>query len=325
MAEPSTGWSEQVAADEGQRFEQFAGVLTGLQRVANDRFGLGRAFHRKGVAALRATLEIPADLPAHAKHGAFAQPGRYDALVRLSNGAGRPQSNREPDIRGFAIAIRGVQGPSALGGTTDGQDFLLINREVFGFKDVGPFVDLAVAASKGPLAIVAMFVRTRGLFRGLAEVRSLLGSVRKPFSGFLTEPFFSAVPVKWGPYAARLRLLPAGPPRADALPDIKDELWARLKQPSVHQLQAQFFVDEARTPIEDGSANWDEAAAPYVTIATLTLPAQSEDPALAADVEARGFDPWHALEDHRPLGHVMRARKAAYFASQQARKAPAAG
>ena len=40
-----------------------------------------------------------------------------------------------------------------------------------------------------------------------------------------------------------------------------------------------------------------------------------------AEGEAQTFDPWNALAVHRPLGHIMRARKAAYFASQKARGA----
>lgn len=317
---PSTSWTEQIAPDEAARFEAFAKALTELQGRFSERFGRGRAFHRKPVAALRGTLTVAADAPDHARQGLFAAPASHDVVVRLSNGSVRPQRNSTPDIRGFALSIRGVAGESALGGPATSQDLLLINREVFGFKDVGPFVDLAIAASRSPFAVILLFVRTHGLFRGLSEVRRLLASVNRPFSGFLTEPFYSGVPVAWGPYAARLRLLPAGPPRPDAAADVADEVWARLATaPSTHLLQAQFFVDERVTPIEDASANWEEVDAPYVTVGTLTLPAQGRDDALAAEVEAMGFDPWHALAAHRPLGHVMRARKVAYFASQKAR------
>ncbi|MEQ1502656.1 MAG: catalase [Myxococcota bacterium] len=323
MTAPSTEWKEKVAPGEEQRLAAFATAIAGMQRTMSDRFGRGRAFHRKPIAALRATLEVAPDLPEHARQGLFATPGRYDVRIRLSNGSVRPQKNSEPDIRGFALSIHGVSGESALGGPATTQDFLLINREVFGFTDVGPFVDLAIAASKGPLAIVALFIRTYGFFRGLSEVRRLLGSIRSPFSGFLTETFFSGVPVAWGPYAARLRLLPAGPPRATPAPDPRDEVFARLAAgPSTHALQVQFYVDERVTPIEDGAANWAEVDAPYLTVGTVTIPGQGADDALVAEVEAFGFDPWHALAAHRPLGHTMRARKAAYFASQQGRAEP---
>jgi hypothetical protein len=38
-------------------------------------------------------------------------------------------------------------------------------------------------------------------------------------------------------------------------------------------------------------------------------------------VAALSFDPWHALEEHRPLGNVMRARNHAYRLSTQERSA----
>lgn len=43
-------------------------------------------------------------------------------------------ADHKPDIRGFAISVRGVQGDSALGnGPAKSQDFLLINQEKFAF------------------------------------------------------------------------------------------------------------------------------------------------------------------------------------------------
>jgi catalase len=91
------------------------------------------------------------------------------------------------------------------------------------------------------------------------------------------------------------------------------------------EVQLQFFVDEARTPIEDATNEWPEEVAPFVTVAVLTVPTQdtesTEGSKLAADIEAAAFDPWNALMEHRPLGEVMRARKVVYFQSQNGRKA----
>jgi hypothetical protein len=88
--------------------------------------------------------------------------------------------------------------------------------------------------------------------------------------------------------------------------------------PLDYDVQVQFFVDEQSTPIEDASVAWD---APYETVGRLTIGRQKPDPAFAAEVEAAVFDPWNAKAEHRPLGEVMRARKVAYFASQQHRNA----
>ena len=88
-----------------------------------------------------------------------------------------------------------------------------------------------------------------------------------------------------------------------------------------YRLQLQFFVDEARTPLEDASVEWTESVSPFVDVAELTLEAPSTDVDFIAHVEAGVFDPWQALVAHKPLGEVMRARKVAYFSSQQGRGA----
>ena len=69
------------------------------------------------------------------------------------------------------------------------------------------------------------------------------------------------------------------------------------------------------TPIENPTVAWPESQSPFVTVARLTLTSAG------ADVEGMRFDPWSGLADHRPLGEIMRARKAAYFHSQKARGA----
>jgi hypothetical protein len=104
------------------------------------------------------------------------------------------------------------------------------------------------------------------------------------------------------------------------------DMIARLaKDELCWDLQLQFFVDAATTPIEDPTVVWPESESPFVTVARLVAPAQdpnSDDgKVLAQQIEASKFDPWIALAEHRPLGEIMRARKVAYFASQEARGA----
>ena len=77
-------------------------------------------------------------------------------------------------------------------------------------------------------------------------------------------------------------------------------------------MQAQFYTDPQGTPIEDGRAPWRSAKE---TVAVLEADALA-DP---EEVEADHFDPWAALAAHRPLGEIMRARRAAYFPSFQNR------
>lgn len=328
MQPPSTAWQETIGADEDARFEGYAAQLVALQAHAATSDTVGRALHRKQHLGLRATVDILDGLPAHARHGLAAAAGRHDATIRLSNASHARAADRKPDIRGFALRIGGVDGEGALGGAATAQCFLLINTPTFALPTVEEFVEIVQVVAKGPLAILRAMIRRHGFLGGLKRVRLLQQNLAKPFAGFARETFHTAAPIAWGPYAAKLRLVPTAmpdgprPTPADWSADVVARLAGYVL---TWDLQAQFFVSEAVTPIEDPTVLWPEAEAPFVTVARVTAPAQApgspEGQALAADIEAGTFDPWVALAAHRPLGEIMRARKPVYFASQRARAA----
>jgi hypothetical protein len=324
---PSTGWQEKIAPGEEERYAGYAKLFAQLQARKSARWGAGRALHRKQLTAAHGILEVLDGLPGYARHGLFARPHDYDVWVRLSNGGLDHAADRVPDVRGFAMRVFGVQGESALGnGPATSQDFTLINKECFGFADSREFVDFVVAASRGKGELFKHAFRRYGLLGGPRMLGKVIKSIGRPFSGFATEPLFSAVPMANGPYAVRVRLEPAssnGTAALDAAGDWAADFSSRLARGPLHwDLQLQFFSDEDTTPIEDASVNWPT---PYKTVARLMLPQQDtrspEGQALAARAEAGVFDPWQALAEHRPLGDVQRARKAVYFESQKGRSA----
>lgn len=324
---PSTGWAERIASDEAERFADYARRFAAIQAQRAQRYGPGRTLHRKPLAALRGTLQVLGHLPDFAQQGLFAEPRTLETWVRLSNGGLDRAPDRVPDIRGFALRVFGVDGPSALGGdTTPSQDFTLINQEAFAFATTAPFVALVEAAARSPLALLGHLVRTHGLWALPRELGKFKRTVGRPFSGFAAETFYSAVPMACGPYAVRVRLLPHtanGTAQADAAKDWGADVARRLRQgPLQWDVQLQYFASEALTPIEDASVDWPT---PYTTVARLTVPAQdldsAEAQAFATQVEGSVFDPWQALAAHRPLGEVQRARKVVYYASQQGRGA----
>ena len=316
---PSTLWAETIPDDEAQRFAAYARELSDVQRRKSERYGVGRTLHRKQLLGLMGTLRVLPDLPEHAAHGLFADPASHEVLVRLSNGGVDRVTDATPDIRGFALKVRGVGGPGALGSDTAAQDFLLINHATFAIGNADDFVGLVVSSSKGRGALARWAIGRFGLRGGLARLRAVASSLGRPFSGFATETFWSAAPIACGPYAARLRLVPVdpAPPSPEAAQDWAADVIARLASgPLAYDLQLQFFTDEASTPIEDASVDWPT---PYVTVARLTVPSQERTTVTDDAAETAAFDPWCALADHRPLGSVMRARKAAYRPSQKGR------
>ncbi|MDM0085105.1 hypothetical protein QTI17_31415 [Variovorax sp. J31P179] len=71
-------------------------------------------------------------------------------------------------------------------------------------------------------------------------------------------------------------------------------------------------TDLEKMPIEDASVEWPEDLSPYVVVARVRIGSQtgwSEERSQVVD-DGLSFDPWHGLEAHRPLGGVIRARKA---------------
>ncbi|KAF0166103.1 MAG: hypothetical protein FD157_722 [Rhodocyclaceae bacterium] len=327
MATPSTEWKESIAADEAERHAGYASDFKEIQAAKSAKFGKGRALHRKQQLGLQGSLEVLSGLPGHVRHGLFAEPGTYETWIRLSNGGTDREADRKPDVRGFAIKVRGVSGPGALGsGPAASQDFLLINHPAFAFAGADEFVGLVKSLTRGPGALLGYLVSRYGFLGALKMMKRFAQTFNRPFTGFATERFYSAAPIACGPYASRVRLLPASDEvRPGAAADWAGDFRSHLARgPLRFELQLQFFVDEARTPIEDASVDWPEDVAPYVTVAVLTLPAQDPQTAageeLAAVIEAAAFDPWSALMDHRPLGEVMRARKVVYFQSQQGRR-----
>lgn len=324
---PSTAWQERIAPDEDQRYAGYARQFAEVQASRSERWGPGRALHRKQIAAAHGILEVLDGLPGFCKHGLFEQAREYDVWVRLSNGGLDRARDGVPDIRGFSLSVLGVEGESALGhGPAASQDFTLINQEAFAFSDSGEFVDFVVAASHGKRALLKHVFRRYGLLGAPRRLGRMIKAAGKPFSGFATEPLFSALPMANGPYAVRVRLVPAvanGKPASRASHNWAADFSERLARQPLHwDLQLQFFASEELTPIENPAVNWPT---PYSTVARLMLPRQviqsDEGQVLAQQVEAGVFDPWHGLAAHRPLGDVQRARKVVYFQSQKGRGA----
>lgn len=330
MTAPSTKWKEKLLPDEARLHASHVKAFEEIRDIKNARWGKGRQLHRQQQLALKGEFEVLAKLPAHARHGLFAQPARYEAWVRLSNGGMDKQKDTRPDIRGFALKVRGLEAldkPNALGsGTASSQDFLLIQKAAFGFKGSEEFVGFVLNAARGPGALLKHVFGSLGIVGGFRRMKKMAATLKMPFTGYATEKFYTAMPFACGPYAARARLLPASTevnPAANA--SWSDDVSNRLAKGTLRfEFQLQFFVDEDRTPIEDQTNEWPEDVAPFVTVGVLTLPTQdpqsAEGSALAASIDEAAFDPWNALADHRPLGEAMRARKVVYYQSQIWRK-----
>jgi hypothetical protein len=251
-------------------------------------------------------------LPYYASQGIFATLSSYEAHVRLSNGGFDISADRAPSVRGFAIKVLRASNASTAEAE---QDFLMINQEILRVRNSAEFVGIVDVATSGPGAALRKGAKNPGV---ILSAVSNFRDMKRPFSGFATHDFFSIMPIAFGDYAARLRLCAASTLiNGDASNDWAADVYKRLADDDLEfLLQAQFFEDEDRTPIENSAVRWE---APWITVARLRVPSQAQDAALSETVETCSFDPWNAVPEHRPLGELMRARKAAYSVSRRGR------
>src|ERR1700709_2558168 len=87
--------------------------------ITRDRYNhYVRVSHAKAHGFLRGQLTVAAELPAELAQGLFAQPGTYDAIVRLAHVPGEILDDRRVSTpRGLAIKIFGVGGEKLPGHT----------------------------------------------------------------------------------------------------------------------------------------------------------------------------------------------------------------
>ncbi|HEX8434895.1 catalase [Archangium sp.] len=326
----ATDWKETLAPDEVERFERYASELRELQR-RNARGGPpSRALHAKGHVGATGELIVSKDLPEALRVAVFAEPRSWPVFVRFSNGSGRHQHDRTADVRGVALKLVGVPGRKLIPGLEDKrtQDFLLIQEPTTPFRTPDEFVAFVRAAAKGPGLLVPRLFGSLGFGRTLGLLKKLASMPK--VTSLATTPFYTALPLRFGATAAKLALFPvdatpagvaSGAPGA-----LREELVSRLRTgPLTWSFRAQLFVDERTTPIEDASAPWPEDRAPFHELARLVLPQQDLTSASGAkleeQIERMSFDPWHAVEELRPLGAMMRARAIAYRESVLERQA----
>ena len=330
--EPGRGWSESylggsVEAEE-RRFREFERTIVELQRSMARR-GDGtvrRGFHAKGIFSVpRAVFRCSTQLPAALQVGMFQPSREYPAVVRFSSSLSdvQPDANRQ----GHGIGFR-VTAPQGI------QDVLLSDSPTSHARDAEQFMALADAiTSSSRIVTIRRLARRVGWGEAIRMLRTVLRSATANMTSMATASYWSRTPFSLAGTAVRFVLRPHNAPALSAGkgPDyLHDEMTRRLASGDVNfDLAAQLFVDELRTPIEDGSVEWLESVTPPVPLGRLTLPRQDlaneEARTQAAHVDQLAFTPWNVIGDMRPLGSLNRARKAVYLASAQARGATLSG
>ncbi|MFD4910784.1 catalase family protein [Kitasatospora purpeofusca] len=272
----------------------------------------GRAAHAKHTGLVKITFAVEPDLPPDLAVGVFAQPRTYEGWLRFSSGNGKPQSDGVKDLRGAAIKLHDVPGeriPESDEPTT--QDFILLNTPAIPLGTVKLFHGVITL---GQTKFAAKMLPTHPhVVAGLAK------AVITPTSP-ADIPYWSNTASLLGPdQVVKYVLLPTSTytsPKREKHDDyyLSDHLQEHLSQTeATFDFMVQVRTDPDTMPVEDIAVRWDEEKAPLVKVATVTVAQQDFRTAARNQLaEELTFSIAHALQAHRPIGAVARARMSIY-------------
>jgi hypothetical protein len=312
--------------------------------AAKQRCPLARGTHAKGVCA-RAQFEVfdvrigrDEALAARLARGIFAKPGIYPATVRFANSDPNMNSDFKADVRSLSISVDLTHdGTVVPDSDVERQDFSLQNATTLPLNDARAFVaTMKVLTDASP----AKGLWSLSLSDKLRVVRTLVFAqqqARQRIKPYQQLRYWSTVPFRHGPADVVKQSAtpspgnPLHPLQKNNHDALQDELVRHIDEDSV---MSSFdfgiqFLDSARMTywgkrqhpsfwIENASVEWNEAQAPFHTVARLTLLAKSQLSREASD--GMYFDvTGNSTSDSAPVGSINRARWPAEVASRRAR------
>lgn len=318
-------------------------VLRSFQRLRDFTFDKHRhairGAHAKSHGIVKGELAVYGGLAEPLAQGVFARERRYPAIVRFSTAPGDIVPDGVASFRGLALKLLGVDGPK-LAEPVDAvtQDFVFFNLPSIPTGDVRSYLEAQLRLEKVSHAPEEVQEAITTVARAAGSVLRRVGVAAGEVIGqatatthILGETFFTGAALRHGDYVARLALVPVSEslqPLRGASVDIGNDSALRdavvdffRHDGAEYELRAQLRTDAARMPVEDASVDWPEDESPYLPVARLTIPPQEAySPArrVYAD-DALSFSPWHTIAAHRPLGSIMRVRRAAYDLSSRDR------
>ncbi|MGI4846676.1 MAG: catalase family protein [Janthinobacterium lividum] len=335
---------EYLEEDEQQSIDGLREVFVKQAHTVAEKEGHAhRAVHAKGQGLLKGRLKVVDGLADEYRQGLFSTPQEFDALVRLSSLPAEQLPDSVTTPRAIAVKVLQVPGERVPESSTEHtQDFLMVNGPAFTRPGPKGFLRdsklLASTTEKAPKAKQVLSAVMRGAEAVIEAVGGESGLLKnmggQPHIHPLGETYFTQAPFLYGPYIAKFSLEPASQSLKslkdqkldasddDAQRDVMNDFFSSASQtPAVWNLRVQLCTDIEKMPIEDASVEWDQELSPFVTVATLTLPAQRAWQAQGSEKleDEIAFSPWHALAAHRPLGALNRARRVVMAASREFR------
>ncbi|BBX69297.1 catalase family protein [Mycolicibacterium psychrotolerans] len=338
--------------------ELISGLVRDLRRNNQFQYAKSRVFakyrrrgrphairdaHAKSCAVLHGELTVHSDLDPALRQGLFARPGAtFPVIARISQTSGAIRSDQVRGVRGLGLKVLGVTGAS--GERADArfadanQDFVFVTEPAFLFRDAADYAKAGMRTARaltalpdGGMLLINRMLRAarRAAQRSGRDLPAKLRVFAEPNHHPLRQTFYTAAPVRFGDYVAKLRVAPTPQTVAGAVPaTVEDGPYDAASRAVVayfaaraadYEVSAQLCTEGM--PIEDATVEWPEESSPYRPVATIRFPEQTGYGEALRDFADDGltFNSWRGIAEHRPLGSINRLKLRVYEASSEFR------
>jgi hypothetical protein len=216
-------------------------------------------------------------------------------------------------------------------------DFIMINTPVGFGADSREFMDFAKAVSQQHSMVAAV---TSAIIHPSTRT-AIHNSLKTSLTRSLTQlQYWGGTPYRLGPdQVMKFTVAPEGCPGAQTQTVTLGPKFGanKFRADLYRQAEAGFCLglyvqlqspDVRKTPIEDTSIEWPRDVSPPMRVALVKFFPQKYADAERASLESMctkmSYNPWHTIEEHRPLGNQNRARLWVYDASRAHRAGGAA-
>ncbi len=319
-------------------------LLMQAKAAAKQHRPLGRGTHAKGIC-VQGQFEVfdvavgrDPGLAIRLAKGMFAKPGVYPAIVRFGNSDPRNNSDFKADVRSLSFSVDLKRDGMPVAEANPGrQDFSLQNTKTLPINDSPAFVAIMKLLTASNPAAGLWSLPFKDKLRVLRTLTLVQFQLHQTIKAYQQLRYGSNVPFRHGPIdvvkysATPLPDNPAAPLQSGNPNGLQDELIRHLNMDSkmsAFDFGVQFLDRHTMTYwgkrrddnfwIENASVEWNEAEAPFHTVARLTLLPKSQLQPDAADadyIDVTG----NSTPDSTPLGSINRARWPAEVASRKAR------
>lgn len=278
-----------------------------------------RDTHPKDNGCIRGTLKVNDNIADAYRQGIFQPGSEYPLWIRLSNSVEEITSDHEKDFRGLAMKLTQVNGNRLPlpGDEQHTQDFLFLGHDAFFAANPQQFFDFFFENFHGS-RLKFLLTHPRGAWNILqgAKVYNNPLDVKwnsvTPYALGLPETAENGQPVY--PQVVRYALRNCGSnsgKMTDSEDYLAENLATQLKTGTgCLDFYIQLQKDPQDNPVENALISWSEKDSPLIPLARITIPSQTfTSEAQKQFCENISFNPWHGLQQHRPLGGINRARQ----------------